>query len=505
MQKNVLEYLENTVKKYADKIAFADDKTAMSFSILHLHSKSIGTFLHNRGIYKQPVVIFMNRKPEFISALFGVVYAGNFYVPIDPEIPSFRIDLILQKINPNMIICDRETIDALDKLDYDSEICLYEDIVNTEIDEDALLKIRNSQIDMDLLYVVFTSGSTGMPKGVAVSHRSVIDYVDNLTDILQVDEDTVFGNQAPLYLDACIKDVYSTIKCGASCYIIPKNLFMFPIKLVQFLNEHKVNTICWVVSALTIISGFKVFDSEIPKHLKTIAFGSEVFPVKHFNMWRNTLPKARFINLYGPTETTGMSMFYEVQREISDDESIPIGKPFNNVDILLITEDNQLAKSSEMGEICIRGTAVSMGYYADFDDTDSSFVQNPVNTAYKELIYRTGDIGKYNQYGELVFVSRKDHQIKHMGHRIELGEIEENVNKLTDVMCCCCVYDDDRQKIVLYYVGNISSAQIITELKSMLPRYMIPNKTVNLEEMPLTANGKIDRIKLKNRIANKGE
>jgi non-ribosomal peptide synthetase component F len=272
---------------------------------------------------------------------------------------------------------------------------------------------------------------------------------------------------------------------------------MFPLKLVEFLNEKKINTICWVVSALTIISAFGTFEKAVPKYLKTIAFGSEVFPIKQFNLWRKYLPNARFINLYGPTECTGMSCYYEVDRDFELDEAIPIGRPFKNTDIILLNEKDKLAEQGEVGEICIRGTSLTLGYYKNFEKTAEAFVQNPLNDAYPELIYRTGDLGKYNDRGELIFVSRKDNQIKHMGHRIELGEIEVVANMHPDIKSACSIFDDDKKKIILYYVGDITIADMAGFLKQKLPRYMVPNMIEKLDNMPLTANGKIDRVLLK--------
>ncbi|NLL71923.1 MAG: amino acid adenylation domain-containing protein, partial [Clostridiales bacterium] len=340
-------------------------------------------------------------------------------------------------------------------------------------------------------------GSTGIPKGVVACHRSVIDYIENLSDVLKINQDTVFGNQTPLYVDACLKELYPTLKFGATTYIIPKSLFMFPLKLVEYLNEKKINTVCWVVSALTMISAFGTFQKEVPKYLDTIAFGSEVFPIKQFNLWRKHLPKARFINLYGPTECTGMSCYYEVDREFELDEAIPIGRPFKNTDVFLLDDEDKLASQGEVGEICIRGTSLTLGYYKNREKTDEVFVQNPLNNSYPELIYRTGDLGKYNNRGELVFVSRKDNQIKHMGHRIELGEIEVVANMHPDIKYAACIFDEIKKKIILYYVGEISKADVASFLKEKLPRYMVPNMIEILESMPLTPNGKINRVLLK--------
>ena len=427
---------------------------------VYTRSRAIGSFLYNQGHYKEPVVVFMGKTPSAIISFYGVIYAGCFYVPIDEEMPKHRIELIFGNLNPKAVICDKDTIKALESFDYKGKVYLYDDIYKTPSDEKVLTEIRDKQIDTDPIYIVFTSGSTGIPKGVVACHRSVIDYIENLSEVLKIDENTIFGNQTPLYVDACLKELYPTLKFGASTYIIPKSLFMFPLKLVEFLNEKKINTICWVVSALTIISAFGTFEKAVPKYLKTIAFGSEVFPIKQFNLWRKYLPNARFINLYGPTECTGMSCYYEVDRDFELDEAIPIGRPFKNTDIILLNEKDKLAEQGEVGEICIRGTSLTLGYYKNFEKTAEAFVQNPLNDAYPELIYRTGDLGKYNDRGELIFVSRKDNQIKHMGHRIELGEIEVVANMHPDIKSACSIFDDDKKKIILYYVGDITIADM---------------------------------------------
>ncbi|HIZ65186.1 MAG TPA: amino acid adenylation domain-containing protein [Candidatus Blautia pullicola] len=498
MLRNVLEYLEETVQRFPDKVAFANESMGMTFREVYQGARSIGSGLLEKGYGREPVVIYMQKHPHMITAFWGVVYSGCFYVPMDEEMPKFRAELIFQNLKPRAVICDETTAGQMkDFPDFDGEVLLYEEISQHPVREEALAQVRRRAIDTDPVYIVFTSGSTGVPKGVAACHRSVIDYVESLTEVLQVTEDSVFANQTPLYFDACLKELFSTLKYGATTYLVPKSLFMFPIKLVEFLNEYKINTVCWVVSALTMISSMKTFDKVKPEYLHTVAFGSEVFPIKQFNLWRQALPKARFINLYGPTEATGMSCYYEVDREFQEGDAIPIGRPFKNTEILLLDENNQVPPQGEPGEMCIRGTAVTLGYYNNFEKTNEVFVQNPLNSSYHELIYRTGDIGKLNQYGELVFISRKDYQIKHMGHRIELGEIEVHVNMIEGIHSACCIYDKEKEKIVLFYVGETEKKALVTELKKKLPRYMIPNQVYEIPRMPLTANGKIDRVKLK--------
>lgn len=498
MQNNVLKYLNHIVKEKPDKLAFSDGTQGLTFRQVYDRSRSVGTYLYRKGIYKKPVVVFMRKAPQEVAAFFGVIAGGCFYVPIDEEMPAGRIQLILDNVKSPLVICDKDTVVmAQTFLLGEGEAVLYDDISATAVDAAALQTIYEKTIDTDPIYIVFTSGSTGVPKGVAACHRSVIDYVEQLSEILSFDGDTIFGNQSPLYFDACLKELYPTLKFGATTYLIPKGLFSFPAALVEYLNRHKINTICWVVSALTMVSALGAFDVAKPEHLRTVAFGSEVFPIKQFRLWREAVPKATFTNLYGPTEGTGMCCYYRVEREFADNEAIPIGRSFPNREILLLKADNTPAEAGEEGEICIRGTSVTLGYYNDPERTAAAFVQNPLNTAYPEVIYRTGDMGKYNERGELVFVSRKDYQIKHMGHRIELGEIEVNVSMLSGIRMAASIYDNEKKKIVLWYDGDPDEKELTKELKTRLPRYMLPNKIYKVDKLPFTANGKIDRVALK--------
>ncbi len=497
MQTNILEYLEHIVTQKPDKIAFSNEEMGLSFRQVYDEARSIGSFLAGHGYYAQPVVVFMKKHPRTLAAFFGAIYGGCYYVPLDEEMPRHRIELIFKALGPGAMICDETTAPMAAEMDYMGEIFRYEEMAACPIDTLALQSIRDKQLDIDPIYIVFTSGSTGVPKGVMACHRSVLDYVEQLCDVLRFDENTVFGNQTPLYFDACLKEVIPTIKYGASTVLIPKQLFMFPIKLVEFLNAHNINTLCWVVSALTMISAFRTFEKVKPQHLRTVAFASEVFPMKQFKLWQEALPHARFINLYGPTETTGICCYYEVDREFSLEESLPIGKPFRNTQVILLDENDGEPAPGQQGEICIRGTRLTLGYYCDPERTNLAFVQNPLNKLYPEKIYRTGDIGRYNERGELVFMSRKDFQIKHMGHRIELGEIETIVNMHGGVQSACCIFDNEKKKIILFYVGTVEHSELASFIKNKLPRYMVPNVIKTLDAMPLTPNGKVDRNGLK--------
>lgn len=496
MRSNVLEALDRTAPRVPDKVAFSNGTDSLTFRQVREQSRAVGTFLAHRGLHRKPVAVFMARHPKTIVAFLGVATAGCFYAPLDEEMPAFRIELIFRTLSPAAVICDAGTRKALERMGYAGDVLLYDDIAATPVDDAALAAVRAKHVDVDPLYVVFTSGSTGVPKGVVANHRSVIEYVGVLSDALGFSEDTVFGMQVPLYFDACLKEVFPTLMFGATTYLVPKGLFMFPVRLVEFLNQHRVNTVCWVVSALTMISAFGTFEKVVPSTLRTIAFGSEVFPIRQLNLWRKALPDAKFTNLYGPTEATGMTCFFHLDRTFGEGDSVPIGRPFPNREVILLDDEGRVPPTGEIGEICVRGTSVTMGYYNAPDKTAAAFVQNPLNAAYPETIYRTGDLGRYDERGDLLFVSRKDYQIKHMGHRIELGEIEADVQLVDGVRLACAVYDKPTERIVLYYVGSVTPADLLVELRARLPRYMLPNAVEPLERLPLTANAKIDRVAL---------
>ncbi|MEG0360542.1 MAG: amino acid adenylation domain-containing protein [Longicatena sp.] len=491
---NILDYLENSAKRFPDKVAFADVEKEITYKELVQKAKHIGSQLTSHYEQGMPVPIFMEKSVDAISLFFGVVYAGCFYVMLDTKQPKTRLTHIMETLESKTIMTSQKHSQDLSRLEFEGEIIVLEELTGS-LDEEKLNEIRNNMLDIMPLYGIFTSGSTGIPKGVTVAHRSVIDFIDTFTETFEITENDIIGNQAPWDFDVSVKDIYSTIKTGATMQIIPKQYFSMPSKLLDFMCEREITTIIWAVSAVCIISTLKGFDYKIPEKLTKVMFSGEVMPIKQFNIWKQYLPNAMYVNLYGPTEITCNCTYYIIEKDYELGQVIPIGKPFSNEKVFLLDDsDKEVKNTNVMGEICVSGTAVSLGYYNNKEQTEKAFCQNPLNKYYLETIYRTGDLGYYNEEGLLCFASRKDFQIKHMGHRIELGEIENMMDKVEVIKRSCCIFENN--KIIAFYDGEIERKELIRYLKKDLPVFMIPNVFMKIDGFPITKNGKIDRQEL---------
>lgn len=498
MIKNVLEFLELSAENYPGKPAFIDEAESATYSEFITAAKSVGSSLLCLNERNKPVAVLMKKGVACLACMMGVAYSGNFYVVVDSNAPAERINKIFSSLSPVAVLTDKENSETVSAVNYDVPAFFYEDAKNCPVDLAGLSEIRKSQIDTDPLYALFTSGSTGVPKGTVVCHRSVVDYAEWVTETFDITSETIFGNQSPFYFSMSVLDIFSAIKNAATLHIIPKTVFSFPLKLLEYIAKNEINTIYWVPSALSIVANWKALDYvELPK-LKKILFAGEVMPVKQLNVWRKHLPEALFANLYGPTEITDICAYYVVNRAFENDENIPLGSACNNCDVFLLKEDGTMAGLKEEGELCVRGSFLGLGYYNNSEKTQEVFVQNPLNPHYPELIYKTGDIARYNDYGELVYITRNDFQIKRMGYRIELGEIEAAINSVDSVTACACVYDKETDSLNLYYSGrNVDDDLILATAKEKLPPYMLPNNVIFVHQMPYNANGKIDRLALK--------
>lgn len=501
---NLIDYLKETVNKYPNKIAVNDNVKIVSFLELDDISDKIASAICSKNnILRAPIAVFLPKSSWAVISFVGIFKSGNFYVPLDTKSPIDRISKILHTLNTACIITDVVNKTRLTQLGYEGEIVVIEEVINNLLSKDDVEKLNEISgqiIDLDPIYSIFTSGSTGNPKGVLISHKAVFDFIEWAIETYAITENDIIGNQVPFYFDVSTLDIYLMLVTGATLNIIPEDRFTFPIKLLEYVNDNKINFVIWVPAVLNNVSNFDAFATIKPTFLNKVLFAGEVMPNKHLNYWRKNHPTALYSNLYGPTETTVIATYYIVNRVFKDDEALPIGKACKNIQTFILSEEGKLVNKGELGELCVRGSSLAFGYYNDLEKTKLAFVQNPLHNLYPDIVYKTGDLVYENEYDEIIFVGRKDSQIKHMGYRIELGEIETAILGVKGVCNTCVLYDDINKKIVAFYISNKSSIEIRKTLLSALPKYMIPTKWIKKETFPLNANGKINKLELKNQL-----
>ena len=452
---------------------------------------------------EKPIVVFANRDPDTLVFFLAVVFSGNFYVPVDPDMPVSKIKAIFEETRPPFAFfqdCNLKTIDQLRE----------EGNLNSVFLDDKAKgdNSHNGEIsDSSPLYMVYTSGSTGKPKGVLKSHKAMVSFMETFSKTFLTDGDSdkiIIGNQTPFFFDASAKDIYLMIENGATIEIIPSELFVIPPRLIAYLNEKSISFISWVPTALSLVAQMKAFKYVKPECLRKVFFVGEVMPVKYLNYWIQNLPDVSFTNLYGQSEIAGIACYYPVNSIHDEDSMLPIGKPLSNCQVIIMEDGKAIKNVNRVGEILISSPALANGYYMDDEKTKAAFIKYD-----NRIWFKTGDYAYRDENEDLVFTARQDSQIKHLGRRIELGEIEIAASSIDCVERSCCLYDADHHRIVLFCQAkrqkvmnesNESYGSIVRNyLKEKLAPYMIPEKIV-IGIIPINANGKIDRQKLRDLI-----
>lgn len=494
MPRSVIEVLEQTVAQFPQSVALAQEDVRLTFSQLQTAARSVGRWLMARGLSHQTIGVAAVQSVYTPVLFLAVAYAGGCYVPLNLDTPAEKLQKIAADCQMPLVLAwsqaDCATLREKNLPAVAMETCpLPEDYGD----------FPTLSPEMPL-YLIYTSGSTGQPKGIVKSHGAVLSFMQAYLQTFDYRPTDVIGNQTPFFFDASAKDLYMTVAAGCRLELIPRQLFLSPVRLIEYLNEKQVSIISWVPSALSMVSQFNTFQTVMPATLRRVMFVGEVFPMKQLNRWRASCPDLDYVNLYGSSEIAGICCYFPVTGTFADDDSLPIGKPLPNCRVVLVADGQVVNQPDKLGEIYVASQALADGYYRDPEKTDAVFPTLTLDETAPRRYLKTGDLARYDGQGNLVFAARADFQIKHMGHRIELGEIETAAAALPEVSACCCVYDAKRQKIILYVQApeQTQPKEIQLALRQRLTDYMVPSKVVVMQQLPVNANGKIDRVALKN-------
>ncbi len=493
--------LECAASRYPDSPALEDEAGSLTYAELRSESRAAAAVLLRCGLNREtPVAVYMPKGMRCVVWFYAALYCGIPYAPLDFSAPAERIKATLDNLCPGRIVTDAEGQEKLSGI-ASPEILLDADLPDNAKEEysgqvDAALR---NVIDSDPAYIMYTSGSTGAPKGVVIPHRGILDYAEWVKDTFHIDSKTVIGLQSGFHFDNSVFDLYAGALGGAKIMIIPEILFRYPVKLMEYVRDKQVGCVFWVPTVMISVANSGALENISLPELKTVVFAGEVMPNKQLNIWRRALPNALFANLYGPTEITVDCTGYVVDRAFKDDEPLPIGYERTNMRVNILRKDGTEAAPMETGELCVSGSQLALGYWNAPKETEKAFRNNLQNNAWNEMLYHTGDLAQRHKDGLIEYLGREDSQIKLRGNRIEMGDIEAAARGIKGIDNVCSVFDAQGERIVLFVetTQEISGRRFKMELGKKLPRYMLPAEVVAMEKLPLNANRKIDRTKLK--------
>jgi len=508
-------YLDDIALLFSEKIAVTDGRTAITYKELAASSDRLAHFLMILGVSRgDPVAYFLKRSSACLTATVGILKAGAAYIPIDQKSPPERWQHIIGDAAPKVLLCDQHTLaDTLERvvskkfpikivclnprqerIKSDENVYYLEDIENAT----GVPSFPQGNLD-DVAYILYTSGSTGSPKGVMVTHGNIRNYIDWATSYFHITSDDRILGTAPFYFDMSTFDIFVFLASGATLYLATEDILLFPERLVRIIESERVTLWKGVSSLLMYMSRAGVIRPGRMASLRTVIFAGEPLAAQYLANWMKNLPNVSFYNGYGPTEATGVSLCYHVDRIPDPDQPIPIGKPCKGAQVAVVGEDGLPVKPGELGELCIAGPCLAKGYLNDPDKTKSRFTSPPVGSGLEDRVYWTGDLVRQNPEGDYIFVSRKDFQVKWMGYRIELAEIETNLSshpRVKDVAVLLAPLGSEGLTELVAFIeaeGDIDPSDLSKYLEKRIPAYMVPKRFKRVDNLPRNDRGKIDR------------
>jgi amino acid adenylation domain-containing protein len=509
--------------QYPDKDAVIFKDRKITFAELDRESNKLAHMLLSLKIEKgDRIGLYLDRGIDAIIAACAVLKTGAVYVPIDPASPSRRVSYIVEKCGIKTLLTLQEKLAKLGQ-------AFPEDVPFTQVvlmDKDEprvptpgpvqLLHGRSisdefgksspyvNVIDSDIAYILFTSGSTGNPKGVMLSHQNSLTFVNSVCSFFNIEKEDRFSNIAPLHFDMSIFDIFVAFKAGACVVIVPEVVAIFPAKLAEYIADKKITVWNSVPSALSLLATYKNLDAYDLSSLRLVLFAGELFPLKYLRILQNAIPKARFCNMYGQTEANSSTYYWVDQLPVDDKGVLPIGKSLPNFEVFALDENGtSINAPGQTGELYVRASTVAVGYWGEPEKTENAFVRNPLRPELRERVYKTGDLVHLDADGNYIFSGRKDHMIKSRGYRIEIGEIESVLCSHPEVKNAVVIPIPDElignrlwAIIEPSMLGKLTKDDVLKYCMAQLPKYMVPETVQFRDSLPMTSSGKVDRKKL---------
>ena len=508
MKTSLIHYLEETVIRSPQRIAVWDSGREYSFVEVASKSQELARRLHDISSEKSRIVgVFLPKCAGVNIADFGILMSANAFMNLDVKTPIERISGILKTVEPIAVITNEKLVDVIRSAWQGSVLCIDSIMAMGSADIPYVKKwsfFGVNPIDTDPFCIINTSGSTGVPKSVVTPWRCFHNFVLwSIEEVSMKQDGEISASVGPTFFDSWVQDILLMAVNGMTQIQVPESYKMFPIKLLQFMIEKKVTYLLWVPTIMAMVANSGLVEKYPIPTLRHCWYAGEVLPPHQLNKWIRANPDAEFMNLYGPMEVSEVCTFYKLPGEMDENKPIPIGRAIPNYDVVLLSENgDRITSIGKEGEICARGN-IAFGYYSLQDKTDSVFCQVPWNRNYEEKIYHTGDYGKYDENGDIVFCGRRDSLIKHSGYRIELSEIEHIiVSSLKLVPNGCAIYNWKLREIVFFYEGERAwnEAEFRKAIATALPKYMIPTDFRHLAQLPRGGTGKIDRAFLNRQV-----
>ncbi len=512
--------LSDAASRSPNQIALVAGSDSLSYRDLDAWSDRLAAVLVAHGVARgDRVGIFVGKSIGAVVGIYGVMKAGAVYVPIDPGAPAARAAYVVENCGIRVLLTSGRKSDAaaeilakgarlerlvlLDEASWNGDLSIpmipWADVLAHPGNAPAL-----DAIETDLAYILYTSGSTGVPKGVMISHRNSLTFVDWAHEAVGVTGDDRLSSHAPLHFDLSVFDLFVACKAGATLVLVPDGLSSFPFRLAEWIEKEKISVWYSVPTILSLLVRSGDLGRFRYPSLRTIIFAGEVFPVKHLRDLMTLVPGAVYFNFYGPTETNVIT-YYRVP-PIPEDRTapIPIGRACANMEVFAVTDDGrQVARPGDVGELYARGSFVAQGYWGDEEKTQRNFVANPLSRGFRETAYRTGDIVTFDDEGNYVFLGRRDDMVKSRGYRIELGDVEMTLYRHASVREAAVVALPDAaigNRLVAFVVLTGDAGDDAEDLHAFcgehLPRYMVPESIELRESLPKTSTGKVDKVEL---------